>query len=42
MTPDYKKCSREKHDAGMEEVFLVRRKVAGMVLDAMGFVENGL
>ena len=33
---------REKHDASMEEVFMVRRICAGMVLDAMGFVENGL
>ena len=33
---------REKHDASVEEVFMVRRICAGMVLDAMGFVENGL
>ena len=33
---------REKHDAGSEEVFMVRRICAGMVLYDMGFVENGL
>ena len=33
---------REKHDAGSEEVFLVRRICAGMVLYEIGFVENGL
>ena len=30
------------HHAGKEEIFMDRREVAGMVLDAMGFVTNGL
>ena len=30
------------HHAGIEELFMDRREVAGMVLDAMGFVDNGL
>ena len=32
---------REKHDATKEEVFMTRRICAGMVLDNMGWVENG-
>ena len=32
---------RGKH-AEKEEVFMDRREVAGMVLDAMGFVQTGL
>lgn len=30
------------HIADREEVFRIRRVCAGMVLDAMGFVENGI
>ncbi|KAL7541768.1 hypothetical protein ACHAXR_012156 [Thalassiosira sp. AJA248-18] len=33
---------RGKHHAGKEEVFMDRRTCAGLVLDAMGFVDNGL
>ena len=32
---------REKHDASKEEVFMTRRMCAGMVLDNMGWIENG-